>query len=86
MPEFQLLPCVVKAHEPVRVQTLRAEAAVKGFDIRIIRWLPRSGEVHRYIMRIGPEIQITRDEFTAIAYPELSVRGVVIALFIGSER
>lgn len=36
---------VVKAEEPIRIQTLRSEASVECFDARTIRWIPWPAEV-----------------------------------------
>lgn len=59
-PSLQFLPRIAKAHEPVRVQAFRPEAAVDALDIGVVRPLPRPGEVHRHIMRIGAEIEGAR--------------------------
>ena len=44
-PSLQFRAGVVKAHEPVDVQTLRAELPVEGFDEGVVGRFPRPGEV-----------------------------------------
>jgi hypothetical protein len=46
----------------MRVQAFSAQLAVE----RIFSRLPRPREIERHAMRIGPEIQVARDEFTAL--------------------
>ena len=50
----------------MRVQAFPAQLAVERLDERIVSRLPRPREIERHIMRIGPEIQVARDEFTAL--------------------
>ena len=49
---------VRKVHEPMRIQTLRTEAAVEGLDEGIVGRLSRAREVKRDTMLVGPQIQI----------------------------
>ena len=55
-PILHFLPCVVKAQEPVRVQTFGSEATFEGFDERIVRRLTWSGEVERDAAVVGPAV------------------------------
>lgn len=50
----------------MRVQAFPAQLAVKRLDERIVGRLAWPREVERHAMRIGPEIQVARDEFTAL--------------------
>jgi hypothetical protein len=50
----------------VRVQTLRPETSVEGFDEGIVGGFARPGEVQRDASLIGPQIQIARDELCAL--------------------
>ncbi len=61
---------VVEAHEPVLAQAFRAELAVEAFDERIVGRLARPAEVERYIPRVGPKIEIARDELAALIDPD----------------
>ena len=63
---LQLRARIVKAHEPMRVQAFPAQLAVERLDERIVGRLPWPREIERHAMRIGPEIQVARDEFTAL--------------------
>jgi hypothetical protein len=65
-PSLQLRARIVKAHEPMCIQAFPAQLAVERLDKHIAGRLPRPREVERHAMRIGPEIQVTRDEFTAL--------------------
>jgi len=51
-PILHFLPCIVKAQEPMRVQTLRAEAA-EGFDVSVIGRLAGPAEVERNAVDVG---------------------------------
>lgn len=48
------------------VQTLAPELAVKAFDEAVVRRLARPGDVEHYTLVIGPQIEITRNEFTSV--------------------
>src|ERR1700679_2765088 len=65
-PILHLRTCVVKTHEPVCVQALRAEFAVERFDEAIIRRLAWPREVEDDAPLIGPQIEIARDELRAL--------------------
>lgn len=69
-PFLHFSPCVVKAHEPVCVQTLGPELAVEPFDERIVRRLARPREVENDTAMIGPEIEIARDELRSLIYSD----------------
>ena len=65
-PILYLLPGVIKAHEPMRVEALGTEASVERFNERIVRRCAWSREVERDVVRVGPEIQVARDELRAL--------------------
>ena len=48
--------------EPVRRETLIAEAAVKAFDVRILYGLPRADEDQLDAVSVGPDVECARDE------------------------
>lgn len=56
-PILQLHPGVVKAHEPVRVQTFRAELAVKRFNEAVVGRLAGPREVENDAALIGPQVE-----------------------------
>ena len=56
----------------MRVQALASELAVEGLDERIVRWFARPGEVQGDIALVRPEIEIARDELTALIDPDRS--------------
>ena len=53
-PILHLCPCIVKAHEPVRIQALGAELAVETFDVAVVGRLAWSREVEHDALMIGP--------------------------------
>src|SRR5665647_2332013 len=65
-PILQFCPGVVKGEEPVRVQTLRAETSVEGFDEGIVSRLARPAEVERDAIDVGPQIEVAGDEFRSL--------------------
>ena len=65
-PIFYFSMCVVKAHEPVRVQAFTADFAVKGFDECVVGWLARTAEVQRNAVGVSPQIKVARDELAAL--------------------
>ena len=65
-PIFQLRPRVVKAHEPMRVQTFGAKLAVERFDKAVVGRLAGPREVENHTALIGPQIEIARDELRAL--------------------
>ncbi len=56
-PAFNDLPCLLQRREPVLIQALRTEAAVKGFDVRTVRWRPEPAEDERDAMAMRPVVQ-----------------------------
>src|SRR6202142_2515962 len=42
--------------EPMRVQALRSERPVEGFDVSVVGWFPRSAEIDLYSVLVGPEV------------------------------
>ena len=54
----------------MRVQTLRPELAVEGFDEAIVSRLSGPRKVERDVICIGPQVKITGDEFAAVVYPD----------------
>ena len=68
-PILQFYPRVVKAHEPVGVQALGAEFAIETFDVAVVRRLAWPGKVEHDTLVIGPQVEITRDKFTAVIHP-----------------
>ena len=65
-PILQFFGRVRKAHEPVCVQAFSPEFAVEGLDEAVVCRLFGPGEVERYALGIGPEIQAAGDELAAI--------------------
>src|SRR4051794_6899323 len=48
--------CVVKAQEPVRVQTFASELAVERFDEAVVRRLSRPREIQHDTLLVSPDI------------------------------
>ena len=69
-PFLHFLPGVVKAHEPVSIQTFGPELAVEGLDEGIVSRLAGPGEVERHTFRVGPQVEIARDELGALIDPD----------------
>lgn len=65
-PILHLCPRVVKGHEPVSVQALGAELAIKTLDVAVVSRLAWQGEVEHDTLVIGPKIKVSRDEFAAV--------------------
>jgi hypothetical protein len=42
--------------EPMRVQALRSERPVEGFEVSVVGWFPRSAEIDLYSVLVGPEV------------------------------
>ena len=69
-PSFNFSTCVVKAHEPVGVQTFRSELAIEAFNERIVSRFAWSREVQGNTTMISPQIKIAGDELaTLISHP-----------------
>ena len=69
-PMLQLFAGVGKAHEPMRVQAFCPKLAVEGFDEAVVSRLSGPGEVERDVVGIGPQIEISRDELTAVVHSD----------------
>src|SRR6516164_5473215 len=69
-PSLQLFPCVGKRQEPMRVQALRPQAAVEGFDEGVVRRLAGPRKVQRDVVCIRPEVQIAGDELRSLIDPD----------------
>ena len=65
-PRLTFYPCVVQAQEPVCVEAFGPNAAIERLRERIVGRLAGAAEVQDYVMLIGPQIEILRDEFRAI--------------------
>jgi len=48
------------------VQALGAELAVEALDVAVVRRLARPGEVEDDALVVGPQVEVSRDEFAAI--------------------
>jgi hypothetical protein len=68
------------------VQAFVPEPPVEAFHEAVLHRLSRRDVVPVDAPLLAPSQDRHTGQFGAVAYPELSVRGVVIALFIGSER
>ncbi len=67
-PILHLCPRVVKAHEPVSVQALGAELAIKTLDVAVVGRFAWPREVKHDTFVIGPEVKVSGDEFAAIIH------------------
>ena len=65
-PILHLCPRDVKGHEPVSVQALGAELAIKTLDVAVVSRLAWPGEVEHDTLVIGPKIKVSRDELAAV--------------------
>lgn len=54
-PSLHFYPCVVKVHEPMRVQAFSSELAVEAFNKAVVRRFARSGEPKAGAERPIPE-------------------------------
>ncbi len=52
------------------VQALGAELAVEALDVAVVRRLARPGEVEDDALVVGSQVEVSRDEFAAIAHWE----------------
>ena len=57
-PILQLYESICKAHEPMRVQTLRPQLAVERLNKAVLRCLSRPREVRGDVVCVGPEVEI----------------------------
>ena len=69
-PSLQFFPGIVKAEEPMGVQTLGPQAPVEGLDEGVVSRFARPGEIQDDIVGIGPQIQIPGDKFRALINPD----------------
>ena len=69
-PVLHFSPRIVKAHEPVGVQTLGPELAVEAFDKGIVDRLSGPGKVEHNTLLVRPEIQIAGDELGPLVHPD----------------
>lgn len=67
-PSVQLLPRVVKVHEPVRVQAFASKAAVEALDERVVCGLAGAREVQNDVVAVGPQVHIAAYELTAVVH------------------
>ena len=65
-PSLQLFGRIRKRQEPMCVQTLGSETAIKRFDERIIGGLAWPEEVQDDPALIGPQVHVTRYELAAL--------------------
>src|ERR1700709_1940464 len=65
-PILHFLPSVVKAQEPVRVQTFASEIAVKGFVEAIVRRLSWPREIQHDTLLVSPDVEIAGNEFRSL--------------------
>jgi len=68
-PSLQLRPGVVKRHEPMSVQALCPELAVKTLDEGVIGRFAGPREVQCDAVLVSPEIKIAGDELRALGDP-----------------
>src|ERR1700710_2397077 len=69
-PILHFLPCVVKAQEPVRVQTFAPELAVERFDEAVVGRLARPREVQHGTFLVSPDIEIAGNELRSLVDPD----------------
>jgi hypothetical protein len=65
-PSLDLGGRVLHRLEPVYVQAFFPEAAVEGFDGRIVRRLATSAEVEDDAIRVGPSVHRRADELRSV--------------------
>ena len=65
-PGLNLLPGIIQRQEPVDVQTLVPEAAIKRLDEGIVHRLARTAEVQRYLVLICPLIHLLRNKLRTV--------------------
>ena len=65
-PIFDLFFSILQAQKPVLIQALLPKTAVKRFDERIFRGLPRLGEIQDQAMGIGPQVKFFGDGLQTI--------------------
>lgn len=65
-PVLGFIPCVVQRWEPVYIQALVAETAIKRFNVRAICWFTRPREIQHYVLVVGPAVERLADKLAAI--------------------
>jgi len=55
-PKFDLLPGIVKVHEPMLVQAFKAYPGIEAFDEGIVRRFSGAAEVQDDTVRVGPQV------------------------------
>lgn len=68
-PKFDLLPGIVKVHEPMLVQAFKADPGIEAFDEGVIRRFAGSTEIQNNAVGIGPQIEFARGELATIVDP-----------------
>src|SRR6187200_3217156 len=65
-PILHFLSCVVKAQEPMGVQTFASELAVERFDEAVVGRLTRPREIQHDTLLVSPDVEIARDELRSL--------------------
>ncbi len=69
-PILQFPPGVVERQEPVRIQALRPQAPLERLDERVVGRLPGATEIERDVVLVGPQVEVSRDEFRSLIDPD----------------
>lgn len=69
-PSLQLFGRIRKRQEPVGVQALGPEAAVEGFNERVVGRLAGPGEFQGDATGLGPQVQVSGDELSTLIDPD----------------
>ena len=67
-PGLDLLSCILKNFEPVKVQGFIAERSVEGFYETVVSEFSWATEIYLYAMVIRPKIQQSTREFAAVVH------------------
>src|SRR5258706_6323950 len=65
-PRLDLGAGILQSFKPVDIQTFIAEAAVEGFDGRVVRRFATTTEVENHLIRVCPEVHGRPDELAAV--------------------
>ena len=65
-PALYFVSGILKRHEPVHVQAFVPEAAVEGFDMRIVCWRTGTGVIELDLVEVRPGVQRTGDELRTV--------------------
>ena len=79
-PRLDLGGGILQSFTPVHVQRFIAEAAVEGFDGRVVRRLAATTEVQNHLVRVRPQIQGRPDELAAVVPAEEEVTAEQVLL------